>query len=184
MGMRHADFTQLLDHLSGRGRRPVAGHIERCLACTESLERARLILEAGRRAMKAPKPSKRAIGRAMRLFRDFHRPPRPGFLRLVLDSFLQPAPAVRSTAANPPPFLRFDGQITVELQLTAGSRGVDMHGQLTPPDCAREIEVRAADRVLRRARVGSEGHFEMTNLPRREVEIRIGEARIGGLHLE
>jgi len=133
--------------------------------------------------MKAPKPSKRALSRALRIFRDHHRPDRPGLLHLVLDSLLRPVPAVRSTAATPPRYLRYDGQITVELQLTAGSRGIDLHGQLTPPDYAREVEVCAGDRVLRRARVGVQGHFEMTNLPRREVEVRIGEARIGRLRL-
>jgi hypothetical protein len=103
-------------------------------------------------------------------------------LRLVLDTLLRPAPALRTTRAAPTRFLRYEGEVTVEIQLGAGSRGVDLLGQLTPATHAREVEA-IWDAGRRRARIDDEGVFRLRNLPRREIELRIGTTRITGLRL-
>jgi hypothetical protein len=179
---RHADFTLILDSLAGRGQRWVVGHLETCSSCAARAERAARLLAAGRRAVSAPKLSKRAMKRALRVFRQHLASQQPGALRLVLDSLLRPAPALRATTASPARFLRYEGAATVELQVTPAARGVEVRGQVTPAGHADEVILRVG-RTRRRGSVAKDGTFVLRNVPRGEVEIRVGPTRITGLSL-
>ncbi|MHC4222745.1 MAG: RNA polymerase sigma factor [Planctomycetota bacterium] len=179
---QHADFTLILDSLAGRGQRWVDGHLETCSSCAAQAEKAARLLAAGRRALSAPKLSKKAMKRAMRVFREHLAPQQPVALRLVLDSLLRPAPTLRATKASPTRFLRYEGAATVELQVTPAVRGVEVRGQVTPASHADEVVLRVG-RTLRRGRVAKDGTFILRGVPRGEVEIRVGPTRITGLAL-
>jgi anti-sigma factor RsiW len=172
-----------MDHLAGRKDARVAAHLEACPACAEAAAAAARLLAAGRRAAAAPVPTKRALARAERIFRDARAARAPSLLELVFDSFLKPvtAAAVRSGAVAAR-FLRFAGDVTVELEVREGARGRDVRGQLTPRDYAQEVTLRAG-KVGRRAKVEPDGTFVLRAVPRGEVEIRIGSVRIANLDL-
>ncbi|MHC4932803.1 MAG: hypothetical protein ACYTGV_11505, partial [Planctomycetota bacterium] len=160
----------------------VDGHLETCSSCAARAERAARLLAAGRRALSAPKLSKKAMKRAVRVFRENLAPQQPATLRLVLDSLLRPAPALRATRASPARFLRYEGAATVELQVTPAARGVEVRGQVTPSGHADEVILRVG-RASRRATVAEDGTFLLQRVPRGEVEIRVGPTRITGLTL-
>ena len=179
--MGHVAFAALLDHLAGRTAPQVAAHLEACPACAVRAADARRLLAAGRRAAAAPAPSRRALRRARAIFREAHAPPQVSLLRLVLDSLTRPAPALRRAGAKATRFLRYEGAVTVELQLTptATRQRIDLHGQLTPADFAGEV-VLEAGRVRRTVPVTADGTFVVRGVPKRDVELRIGTARIRG----
>jgi hypothetical protein len=177
----HASFADLMDHLAGRPDARVAAHLEACPACAEAAAAAARVIAAGRRAATAPAPTKRALKRAGRIFRDARRAEAPGLLELVFDSFLKPVAAVRSGAAAAR-FLRYEGDVTVEIEVREGVRGRDLRGQLTPKGYAKEVTL-VAGRVRRRARVEPDGTFVLRAVPRGEAELRIGPARVAHLDL-
>jgi hypothetical protein len=174
----HSDFGAILDHVALRADAEVARHVGTCPRCAALAERALRLLGAGRRAAAWPLPSRRAMRRAMRIFREARAPARPSLLELVLDSLLAPAPAVRAAAA-PARFLRYAGRITVEIQVTPRPRSVELLGQITPRDYAREVVLRSG-KLVRRGPVAEDGTFRLV-APRRRLGIEIGDARIAGL---
>ncbi len=168
MASRSPHLAAILDGLLGRGPRVPGAH-----------EEAERLLAAGRRALASAPPGRRAMARARRIFVDAARP-RASLLRLVLDSMLAPAAALRASTA-PGRFLRFEGAVTVELHLTPAARGIDLRGQLTPAGYAAEVVV--AGRRRRRARVAPDGGFVMRAVPRGTVTLEIGPSRFEGLSL-
>ena len=176
---QHPAFAALLDLAAGRGTEPVRGHVAACAHCRRLHENVERLVAAGRRA-RPVSLSTRARRRVQRIFRDHFRP-KVSLLDLVLDSLWRPAPALR-TAAAPARFLRFEGDVQVELEITPSRRGVDLRGQLTPAGYAREVLLTVAGK-RRRARVAADGTFLLRGVPRREVQLEIGAARIEGLHL-
>jgi len=171
----HPEFALLLDHVAGREDPEVAVHILGCAECSAAAARARRLLEAGRRAMAEPKPSRRAMKLAMKAFRGEAA---PSFLQVVFDSFLKPATAeaIRAGALTSR-FLRFSGDVTLELEIKEGGRGAEVRGQITPADFAPEV-VAILGKTRRRAKVGEDGTFVLKNMPRKTVELRIGNTRV------
>jgi len=168
MASRDPHLAAILDGLLGRGPVVPGAH-----------EGAERLLAAGRRALASAPPGRRAMARAMRIFREATKP-RASLLRLVLDSLLAPAPALRASAATGR-FLRFEGAVTVELQLAPAARGIDLRGQLTPAGYAAEVVV--AGKRRRRARVAPDGSFVMRGVPRGTVTLEVGPSRFAGLTL-
>jgi hypothetical protein len=171
----HPDFAALLDHVAGREDQEVAVHILGCPKCSEAAAKARRLLEAGRRAAAEPKPSRRAMRLAIQAFRGEAA---PSFLQLVFDSFLRPATAeaIRAGALSSR-FLRFSGDVTMEVEVKEGARGTaEIRGQLTPPDFAKEVTA-ISGKTRRRAKVLADGTFLLRNVPRRTVELRVGNTR-------
>jgi len=183
MAGTHVSFAKLFDHLAGFERAPVSRHLQDCPVCTARAERVASILAAGRRAFRAPRPTRRNLARALRIFSAHRDASQPSILQLVLDSLLRPAPALRTTAAaTPTRFLRYEGAATVELQVAPVRGRVELRGQVTPPDFADEARLVAGTRT-RRAKVAADGTFLWRAVPRGEVEVRIGTVRITGLDL-
>ncbi|HEX5137880.1 MAG TPA: hypothetical protein VFY93_12965 [Planctomycetota bacterium] len=170
----HPEYALLLDHVAGREDPEVAVHILGCAECSAAAAQARRLVEAGRRAMAEGKPSRRAMKLAMQAFRG---EPAPSFLQLVFDSFLKPATAeaIRAGALSSR-FLRFSGDVTVELEIREGGRGAEVRGQISPGNFAPEV-VAISGKTRRRAKVGEDGTFVLRNLPRKTVEFRIGNTR-------
>jgi len=170
----HPDQADLLDHLAGRADEAVVAHLAQCAACAAAAQKAARLLEAGRRAAAAPKPSRRAFRIAMQAFRGEKA---PAFLQLVFDSFLKTATAhaIRSGALTSR-FLRFTGDVDMEIEVKEGARGAEVRGQLRPANCAGEVTL-LAGKTRRRAKVGADGTFVLRNVPRKTVEIRVGTAR-------
>ena len=176
MGTAHPSFAAILDHLAGHEPRGVAAHLARCGPCAPRAAEAARLLAAGRRAHDAPRPGARLLRRAVGIFRAHRRGESPGLLRLVLDSWLQPAPALRTGTARAR-FLRFEGEVVVEMQLTVEAGRVEVRGQLTPPDFAAEVVAIARAR-RKRAKVGGDGTFLLRGLPRTRLDFEIGTTRI------
>jgi anti-sigma factor RsiW len=183
MAGTHVSFATLFDHLAGFERAHVSRHLQDCPACAARAERANSLLAAGRRALRAPRPSRRNLSRALRIFREHHSASQPSVLQLVLDSLLRPAPALRgAAAATPTRFLCYEGAVTVELQVTPVRGRVELRGQITPPDFAAEVQL-VHGTQKRRARVAPDGTFLWRAVPHGEVEIWIGTVRLHGLDL-
>ena len=180
MSARHPSLAALMDQLSGRESRATATHLSACASCRARADEARRLLLTGRRALSAPALGARGKRRAVALFRREQRP-QPDLLRLVLDTLLRPAPALRAagTAAR---YLRFEGDMTVELQVTPRNRGVELRGQITPADAASEVIARSA-KARRRAPVQRDGTFVFRSLPLRRVDLRFGAGLIRDLEL-
>jgi hypothetical protein len=102
----------------------------------------------------------------------------PSFLQLVFDSFLKPATAdaIRAGALTSR-FLRFSGDVELEIEVREGASGAELRGQLTPADYATEVMV-TAGKARRRAKVQADGTFVLRNVPRKTVEIRVGNSRV------
>jgi anti-sigma factor RsiW len=180
MAARHLSLPVLLDQLSGRETKAATEHLSACAACRGQAKRARRLLDAGRAALVAPALSARTRRKALALFRREQRP-QPGLLRCVLDSLLRPAPALRNmgTAAR---YLRFEGDVTVELQVTPQRRGVELRGQITPADFTEEIIV-TSGKARRRASVKPDGTFVFRSLSRGKVDVQMGDGFIRDLEL-
>ncbi len=171
----HPEFAALLDHLAGRLDEQVVAHLAQCSACAARAQKAARLLEAGRKAVMEPKPSRRALRLAMQAFRGEKA---ASFLQLVFDSFLKPATAqaIRSGALTAR-FLRFSGDVNVEIEVREGAGGAEVRGQIAPADYANEVTL-LAGKVRRRAKVLADGTFVLRRVPRKAVEIRVGTARI------
>jgi anti-sigma factor RsiW len=169
-----------MDQLSGRESRATTTHLSACASCRARADESQRLLGAGRRALSVPALSSRAKKRAVALFRREQRP-RPGVLRLVLDTLLRPAPALRApgTAAR---YLRFEGDVTVELQVSPQTRGVELRGQITPADAASEV-IALSGKARRRARIEKDGTFVFRALPRRKMDLQVGAGFIRDLEL-
>ncbi|MGQ0615218.1 MAG: hypothetical protein ACT4PV_15905 [Planctomycetaceae bacterium] len=178
MGDSHLDFADLLEEAAGRGSAADSAHLASCARCREQLAGAERLLDAGRRAVASPAPSQRLLARAVRLFREADSPR----LRLAFDSFLHMAPALRSLAAAPPRFLRFEGAATVELQVSRTTRGFDVRGQVTPADFTKEVAF-VAGPTVRRAKVESDGSFLLRRLARGCYRLEAGAAAFDALEL-
>lgn len=172
MGM-HLDFADLLDLAAGRATDDA--HARACAACRARLAEARRIVEAGREALRAPAPGKRAMRLAMAAFRRARAEPRGAF-RLAFDSFLEALPALRATAASSR-FLRFEGEATLELEVREGARGTELRGQVTPPGFAPEVTVTQGGRS-RSASLDAQGVFLVRGLRPGGIEMRLGEHRV------
>lgn len=183
MAGTHVSFAMMMDHLAGFERAQVSRHLRDCPACAARAERVASLLAAGRRALRAPRPSHKNLARAVRIFREHRSASQPSVLQLVLDSLLRPAPALRAAAtAAPTRFLRYEGPATVELQVTPAGGRVELRGQLTPHDFAAEALLLSGTK-RRRGKVAADGTFLWRAVPHGEVEIRIGTVRITGLVL-
>ena len=179
MGSKRIDFATLLDHFAGRPEAGLDDQPGSALA-----DQAKRLVETGRRALAAPRPGKRLLKRARRIFLEHRAPPKTSLLRMVLDSLLTPAPAVRAEAqAAEQRFLRFEGDVVVDLQVSpkSGSR-VELRGQVTPADAATQVFLHAGKRTIR-TQVHGDGTFLMRSVPRGEVDLVVGGARIAGLVL-
>lgn len=176
--MERISFARLLDHLAGRADAVVQKRIDRGAIPPDRIEAARRLLDAGRRALTAPTPSRRLRKRARRVFRDAREAEarRGGLLRCVLDNLLQPAPALRASAAVSR-FLRFEGHRTVELQVTPRDRGVELRGQVTPPTGIDTATLRTDGRT-RTAPVDEGGLFVFRRVRVGRIELDFGDARI------
>jgi hypothetical protein len=121
------------------------------------------------------------MARAMRIFREFARA-RPSVLRLVLDSLAgaAPVPALRARAARTR-FLRFEGEVTVEVEVSVARRGLDVRGQVTPRGDAAEVRLRG--RRVRRAAVAADGTFVVRGVSPGPVVLEVGRLRTEGLVL-
>ena len=141
--------------------------------------RAHRLFLAGRRAIAAPVASQKLLRRALRIFRDERkRSSAPSVLRLVLDSLVRAAPAVRTGATKRDRFLRFEGAVTVELAVIAKARGVELRGQVLPADAVKSVSIGG-----KRVPVETDGTFVARNVPRGPTEIAVGAAKITGLTL-
>ena len=180
MSVRHASLAALMDQRSGRESRATAAHLSACASCRARADEARRLIEAGHRALAVPALSSRSKKRAVALFRREQRQ-QPGLLRLVLDSFLKPAPALR-TAGTAARYLRFEGEVTVELQIAPRKRGVELRGQITPAGFASEVIALSA-RARLRAPVEKDGTFVFRSLPRRKLDLQIGTEFLRDLEL-
>jgi hypothetical protein len=178
------NFGTLLDHLTGRGRLAGSSALD-----SELAHSAQQLIDAGRRATTAAKPSKRLQKRALRIFRDHHRPENSlsAVLRLVVDSFQGMALAVRREGGSSVRFLKFEGKIVVELQVSPDARGLELRGQVTVPhdpaqrelaeDAAISIGLTAGSRE-RAGTVAADGTFVFRNVPRGAISLRVLDSRI------
>ncbi len=171
----HPEYAFLLDHVAGREDKEVAVHILGCAECQAAAAKARRLIDAGRRAAAEPKPSKRALKIAMQAFRG---EPAPSFLQLIFDSFMKPATAeaIRSGALTSR-FLRFTGNVNVEIEVKEGASGAEIRGLITPANHAPEVVV-IAGKTRRRSKVAADGTFVLRNVPKKTVEIRVGSSRV------
>ena len=145
---------------------------------TADARKARRLFLAGRRAIAAPQPSKKLMRRAMRVYRDARKQARPSTLRLVLDSLAAPAPALRAGTMKQDRFLRFEGDITVEIAVAARGSTLQIRGQVSPRNAAGFVTIGA-----KTVRVRADGTFVIRGVRRGPTEIIVGAARITGLTL-
>lgn len=177
----HPSLLALFDHAAGRSDASLRAHLASCERCAAPAAGARRVVEIGRRALAGPRPARRHMRAAIRAFRQARENWGNSLLKLVLDSMLRPAPAPALRAgASPPRFLRYEGEVTVELQITSAARGVSLLGCVSPPDRADEV-ILTAGSTQRRTLVDKTGMFALRRVPRRELELRIGSALITGL---
>jgi len=167
--MRASTFAEILEHLVGRERRQVAAYL---LQHPEAAAPARALLAVGRDALDAPRPGARARRRVIALFK---RPAdrAPGLLRIVLDSVLRAAPAMRGQSTASGRFLRLVGEVTLELQVTPRANGVELRGQVDPAQSGRDVVWEVGARS-RRVRIADDGTFLFRSLPRGPCTLRIG----------
>lgn len=186
MGRTPLKFADLLDHLAGREDPAIARILEDDARAAELAVRAGRLLGAGRRAAAAPAPSRRLLARAGRIFRDEVSGRRPSLLELLLDTLDAPRPALalrRGRAATARPrFLKFGGACTVELQVTPRERGLELRGQVTPADTAREVVLELGGRA-RRAPVAADGTFLFKGVARGRAGLTLGPVAIRDLDL-
>jgi len=169
MGLRETELARLLEALSGRQPWPESVDADQRARAERLLDRARSV------HAEAPAP-KRALRGAMRIFRADRqqRTSRPGLLRLVFDSWLEPAPAVRGAGGESSRFLRFDGACRLEIQVRSTARGVELFGQVDPSDAAREARAEYAAKD-RRVPIDPVGSFHFPRLPHGPLRIWIGD---------
>ena len=166
MGSARDTFPHLLDALRGHSDVPAG-------ADPATLREAERLLERGG-AVAADAPVPRAwIRRARRLIRS-----KPRLFALVFDSWFEPRPALRGAAtASEPRFLRFEGPVTVDLEVTAGERTATLLGQLDPPDAHAVVRLHCGDRT-RKAKIGPDGTFRFGAVPRGSATLELDRLRL------
>ena len=165
-------FGAFLDHFAGRGDPRVEAHLDSPRAA-----QARRLVEAGRRAVAAPQPSKRAMARALRIFRKVQRGADRSVLRLVLDSLSRPALGLRQADRALLRFLRFEGEtVVLEMQVTAAPAGLELRGQVTPAGSAQTLRITSQGNV-REVRLAEDGSFLVKRARRGPTILRVGELR-------
>ncbi len=179
MSNRDVDFAAVLDAVLGRS--PLTGGVPDGVDASVRARALRLIA-AGRAAIEQPAPSRKTLRRAESIFRAALRDAKPGLLRLVFDSWLQPAPALRYEGADRPRFLRYDGPCTVELQISSLGGRVELRGQIDPADAASEARLQIGKRV-RRAAISAAGTFAFEGLAHGTASLQIGETRVEAVPL-
>jgi hypothetical protein len=165
------DFGDYLDRLARAGEVPD----------DETARQARRLLEAGRRAVASPAPGRKARTAALRTFRKQSKPV-AGLLRLVFDSWAQASLAVRAGSQPTRRFLRFEGDVSVDVQVTPAERGVEVRGQLDPSDSATAILLRSEGRE-RSANVASDGTFVLRRVSSGTYTLVVGDLTLEGLDL-
>jgi len=161
-------FAAYLDHFAGRHDPRVEGRLDSPLA-----GQAQRLVETGRRALAAPQPTKRAMSRALRIFRDAQRGERPSLLRLVLDSLSRPALGLRQGDREPLRFLRFQGEsVVLEMQVTTSPGGLELRGQVTPSGAAKTLQVNSHEVSL-----AADGTFLLRRVRRGATVFLVGEFR-------
>lgn len=180
--MATRNFGSLLDGLAGRGDAvdPAELDSERMRELAMCAQR---LIDAGRRATSVTSMSARARKRALRIFREHHRPENAmgSILRLVLDSFQGMTPALRRAGGSSTRFLKFEGDIVVELQVAPDSRGVELRGQVTAPGQPEGVSIPVRLTVGNRERVGKvdpDGTFVFRNVARGAVTLHVLGARV------
>jgi len=168
------DFSELCAHAAGRRSARVEEWLARDPDLRAEYELARALVEAARdgRDVEGATPHGRRL--AMRAFRErFATPPR--VLVVVADSHAGRPAAVRTPTPALPRLLRLRGEgLAVLLHLSAGRRGLDLHGEIDPIDAADEIELAAGDRKWGTA-VDANGEFRLRDLPRAAWSLRVGD---------
>jgi len=155
----HDALIQALEALRGRGEPP---------ADPARLREARSLLARGAAVAAEANVPRAWIRRACRLAKR----KKPAFA-LVFDSWFEPRPALRRAAADASRFLRFEGPVVVDLEVSVARGRATVLGQLEPPDAAKEVSLRAGGRT-RKARVGADGTFRVGSLPRGRADLEIG----------
>jgi len=177
MGGQQTDLSRVLDALAGR--EPWPAKVD-----PEFRARAERLIERGR-AVHAESPApKSALRKANRIFRNAMKKSadRPALLRLVFDSWFEPAPALRRAGPDSTRFFRYDGTCKLELQARETPHGVDLFGQIDPPDAASEVRVEIEGKQ-RRAAVDSAGSFRFARLPHGAARLVVGDSTIEGVPL-
>ena len=179
MSKREMELGAVLDALMNRGSMPEG-------ADAAMIQRAQRLVATGRSVCEQPAPSRRALRRADKLFRsaarERQRTAGMDLLRLVFDSWLEPAPALRYEGGDRPRFLRYAGAFTVELQILDVSGRVQLRGQVTPSDAATEARLQVGSRT-RLAKIDAAGSFSFEGIARGTALLAIGEMQIEGLPL-
>lgn len=166
MGSAHDSFPEFLDALRGRTELPSG-------ADPSILREAERLLERGGAVAADAKVPRSWIRRAAKLARA-----KPRLFAVVFDSWFEPQPALRrASMAATPRFLRFEGPLTIDLEIAPNGTVL---GQLEPPNQVREVRVEAGGRV-RRAKVGPDGTFRFRSLPRGSATLEIDGQRIEDL---
>ncbi|MHC4954231.1 MAG: hypothetical protein ACYTGZ_10095 [Planctomycetota bacterium] len=179
MAASDPDFALVLDALLGRAPMPQG-------AGPATVRRAEQLLATGRSALAHGGPTRAQLRKADSIFRKAQRgrarDQKRGLLRVVFDSWLQPAPALRHRGAATPRFLRYEGACTVEVQIRAVGGRVELEGQVTPPDAASEAQLEIGGRT-RRARIDGAGMFRFGGLHHGDATLVVGSTRVEGLPL-
>jgi len=172
MGDRLGDFIRALE--AAAGRQPWPDDVDPELR----VQAGRLLASAHAvgRESKVPKSF------ARKALRVFGRSRAPSRARLVFDSWFEPALAVRHAGPVDSRFLRYEGPLRLELQTRDTGRGVELLGQIDPPDVAAEV-ILEWDGKDRRVAVDSVGSFRMARLRHGVARLRIGDTTIEDIPL-
>ena len=172
MGDSHTDLVRALEALAGREPWPADLSPGLRAQATRLLERVRAVgLE--------PAVPKRAAARALKVFRSSRKPASGAstLLRLVFDSWFEPAPALRAVGSVATRFLRFDGVVRVELQIRETPRGVELFGQVDPPASASTVQLEFEGKQ-RRTAIDAVGSFRFARLRHGAARLRIGDLTV------
>ncbi|MHC4957759.1 MAG: hypothetical protein ACYTGN_05235 [Planctomycetota bacterium] len=176
MGDRAKDFSDYLERLA---RSP--GDVPPEDLSDDEARRARRLLEAARRAAEAPELSRRARKAALKAFRA-ESAPDPGRLCLVFDSWAQAGQPVRTSAQPVRRFLRFEGNVSVDMQVTPAERGVDVRGHVDPANATPAVILRCEGRE-RSATVSPDGTFVLRRVSNGIYTLLVGRLRFEGIQL-
>lgn len=165
----HPSFLGLLDHVVGLADEWQA-HLKGCATCKRRSRGVRALIDYGRNVRAAPTPSRAQVRSAMRIFREA-KSSWTRILRIVLDSVLgEPVPALRDKGERPRRFLRLEGVVSVDLEITGGARAT-VHGSIHPvPD--GPVVLATAGKEIALA-VDRSGAFVARNVPGGEYVLRV-----------
>jgi len=172
-----AEIVNLLEALAGREPRPA--DMDPGLR-----SRAERLLARGRSVHAESAVPKSTLRKALRVFRESRKRSAAGptLMRLVFDSWFEPAPALRRAGPESTRFLRYDGPCRLELQVRETARGVEVFGQIDPADAATEVHIEV-DGKERRAAIDAVGSFRFARLRPGVARVRLGDATIEGIRL-